>query len=74
LKHRHPNSVTRLFLEFEDERYARHEVTHEWVKEKHAEAGGYYVMYKDGYSAFSPAEAFEEGYTFIDENFPKDEV
>jgi len=26
-------------------------------------AGGYYVKYKDGYESFSPAEAFEEGYS-----------
>ena len=25
--------------------------------------GGYYVVYDDGYSSFSPAKAFEEGYT-----------
>lgn len=25
--------------------------------------GGYYVVYKDGYASFSPAVAFEEGYT-----------
>ncbi len=28
-------------------------------------AGGYYVVYKDNYRSFSPAEAFEEGYTLI---------
>lgn len=28
-------------------------------------AGGYYVVYKDGYKSFSPAKAFEEGYTKI---------
>ena len=27
--------------------------------------GGYYVVYKDGYESFSPAQAFEEGYTRI---------
>jgi hypothetical protein len=26
-------------------------------------AGGYYVRYEDGYESFSPAEAFEAGYT-----------
>jgi hypothetical protein len=26
------------------------------------EAGGYYVVYADGYASFSPAKAFEEGY------------
>ncbi len=29
-------------------------------------AGGYYVEYEDGYKSFSPAEAFESGYTRID--------
>jgi hypothetical protein len=27
--------------------------------------GGYYVVYADGYKSFSPAVAFEEGYTRI---------
>ncbi len=29
------------------------------------EAGGYFVQYEDGYKSFSPAEAFEGGYTRI---------
>lgn len=29
--------------------------------------GGYYVRYEDGYESWSPAKAFEEGYTEIDE-------
>jgi len=31
------------------------------------EAGWYYVIYEDGYASFSPAKAFEEGYTLIDQ-------
>lgn len=27
--------------------------------------GGYYVVYEDGYESWSPAEAFEKGYTLI---------
>ena len=27
--------------------------------------GWYYVVYEDGYTSFSPAEAFEDGYTLI---------
>ena len=27
--------------------------------------GGYFVVYEDGYQSFSPAKAFEEGYTRI---------
>lgn len=37
--------------------YAKHE----------PQAGGYFVIYKDGYQSFSPAEAFEEGYSPIEE-------
>lgn len=29
------------------------------------EPGGYFVVYKDGYRSYSPAAAFEEGYTRI---------
>jgi hypothetical protein len=33
---------------------------------KHApEEGGYYVVYEDGYVSYSPAAAFESGYTLI---------
>lgn len=28
-------------------------------------AGGYYVRYEDGYESWSPAKAFEEGYTLV---------
>ncbi len=30
------------------------------------QVGGYYVRYADGYESWSPAEAFEEGYTKIE--------
>ena len=58
-------------LSFEEEGYADIPVTAEWCR-KHdpthsgmAWVGGYYVVYKDGYVSWSPAEAFEEGYTLI---------
>jgi hypothetical protein len=35
-----------------------------YVKHK-PEAGGYFVRYEDGYESFSPAKAFEDGYTRI---------
>lgn len=31
-------------------------------------AGGYYVIYADSYESYSPAEAFESGYSLIDES------
>ncbi len=37
----------------------------EWLDKHNPEVGGYYVVYDDGYESFSPAKAFEEGYTRI---------
>lgn len=38
-------------------------VSAEWFDKHNPEVGGYYVRYKDGYDSYSPAEAFENGYT-----------
>lgn len=32
------------------------------------EVGGYFVFYEDGYQSFSPAKAFEGGYTRVEMN------
>jgi len=53
-------------LRFEDDRFASMEVTPEWVAKHDPKAGGYLVVYEDGYQSFSPAEAFEGGYTLIE--------
>jgi len=37
----------------------------EFVQKHRPEAGGYYVVYADGYKSFSPPEAFENGYSQI---------
>ena len=41
-------------------------VNHDYVRKHQPQVGGYFVVYKDGYKSWSPAEAFEEGYTRID--------
>lgn len=46
-----------------DAGYAPFAVDHDYVRKHSPKAGGYYVVYKDGYKSFSPADAFEEGYT-----------
>lgn len=38
------------------------EVTAEWFAKHEPHVGGYYVVYEDGYTSFSPAAAFESGY------------
>lgn len=45
--------------------YAPIHVDREFVAKHKPEAGGYYVVYADGYKSFSPAKAFEEGYTRV---------
>jgi hypothetical protein len=35
----------------------------DYIEKHQPKAGGYYVVYDDGYKSFSPAKAFEEGYT-----------
>jgi len=40
-------------------------VTTEWVEQRKAEAGGWFVVYEDGYTSYSPDKAFTEGYTAI---------
>lgn len=37
-----------------------------WAAKFAPATGGYYVVYADGYASFSPAKAFEEGYTIKD--------
>jgi hypothetical protein len=61
-----PHSVFHDFnLVFGDIGASKH-VTAEWVERFRPDTGGYYVVYEDGYASFSPAKAFEEGYTLIE--------
>ena len=48
----------------EDAGYGPVRVPHYSYYEKHSpQVGGYYVVYDDGYKSYSPAKAFEDGYT-----------
>jgi len=49
--------------------YAPFMVSQEYYDKHQPQAGGYYVQYKDGYKSFSPAKAFEEGYTSEDKMY-----
>lgn len=49
----------------EDKRYSAFKVSAEYAEKHKPEVGGYYVVYKDGYKSYSPADAFEDGYTLI---------
>lgn len=49
-----------------DAGYAPFFVEAEYLRKHRPVAGGYYVVYEDGYKSYSPASAFESGYTLIE--------
>lgn len=49
----------------DDKEYAAFEVDAAYYDKHKPQAGGYYVVYEDGYKSWSPAEAFESGYTRV---------
>jgi len=53
-------------LSFVAEGYAPIEVDAAYTAKHNPQPGGYYVVYADGYKSWSPAEAFEAGYTLIE--------
>ena len=53
-------------LFFENYDYAPIEVDYNYIKKHNPQPGGYYVIYEDGYKSWSPAEAFEKGYSLIE--------
>ena len=62
-----PNEETDggLIVTPENERYAPFKVSREYALKHKPEIGGYYVRYQDGYESWSPADAFEDGYTLV---------
>lgn len=65
--HEDPDAETdgSFWLTFHDERYSPIHVDARYMRKHNPQSGGYYVQYQDGYKSFSPAEAFEAGYTLI---------
>lgn len=55
----------RTYLMPLDPDYPEFEVSPEYVAKHDPKPGGYFVLYNDGYQSWSPAKAFEEGYTNI---------
>ena len=52
-------------IEPEEEGYAAFDVSAEYMIKHNPQVGGYYVVYQGGYKSYSPADAFEDGYTLI---------
>lgn len=53
------------FLSVAEQGYEAVKVNREYMGKHSPVVGGYYVVYQDGYKSFSPATAFEAGYTLI---------
>jgi hypothetical protein len=49
-----------------DEHYAPIKLDAAYVNKHRPQEGGYYVVYDDGYKSYSPAKAFEDGYTLCE--------
>jgi hypothetical protein len=49
----------------EDAAWPKFKVDTEWALKHKPEAGGYFVIYDDGYCSFSPEKAFVDGYSQI---------
>lgn len=52
-------------LEFEERGYSPIRVDHGYMHKHKPQVGGYYVVYEDGYQSWSPAGAFESGYSRV---------
>lgn len=52
-----------VYFQPAEEGYGKVPLTPEYIAKHKPEVGGYYVVYEDGYKSFSPASAFESGYT-----------
>lgn len=63
--HRDVRPTAPLTIVPADHSYAPFEVSAEYFAKHKPESGGYFVVYADGYQSYSPAKAFEEGYTRI---------
>ena len=50
-------------LSFEEKPYADLKVYSDYINKHKPQKGGYYVVYEGGYTSWSPADAFEGGYT-----------
>lgn len=58
-------ATLRTVITPEEDGYAPFEVSVGYMQKHVPQVGGYYVQYEDGYLSYSPAKAFEDGYTKI---------
>lgn len=54
-------------LHFDGDRYCPFEMSTDWMIKHAPEVGGYLVVYDNDYRSYSPADAFELGYTLVEQ-------
>ncbi|WP_021028640.1 hypothetical protein [Comamonas sp. B-9] len=55
------------FITPADGRYAPFWVNEPWAMKNRPQPGGYFVVHADGHQSFSPANAFESGYSRLED-------
>jgi hypothetical protein len=55
-----------IYIVPEDGSYAEFTIDQAFILKHNPQPGGYFIVYEDGYQSYSPAKAFEEGYTLIE--------
>ena len=58
-------AVDRYTITPADDGYAPFPVSNDYIDKHDPLAGGYYIVYADGYKSYSLAKAFEDGYKRI---------
>ena len=64
----HIASVDGLVITPSEIGFAPFSVEHSFLAKHEPVAGGYFVVYAGGYTSYSPAEAFEQGYAPVENN------
>lgn len=59
------HGLPKTFFVPEEPNFAPIELSSDYLSKHNPKVGGYFVVYEDGYQSFSPADAFEGGYTRI---------
>lgn len=59
-------AIDGLVITPEETGFAPFTVTERFRRRNDVKAGGYYVVYADGYKSYSPEDQFVEGYSIID--------
>lgn len=58
-------------LRFANRLFAPRQMEADWIARHAPKAGGYFVVYEDGYQSFSPGDVFERGYTPVSPRDPR---